>query len=109
MKLKNVMGILVLSVAICFILVGCGKKLSLTSNDWVYEQGGYTYHFGKDGKGTYSLGSGNPMEFTYKDNGTSVSITYTGNTTPMTLDYRIEGNKLIIVDSFGSDTIYVKK
>ena len=48
-------------------------------------------------------------EFKYKDNGTSVEITYEGNTAGMELDYRIEDGKLIIVDSFGSDTVYVKK
>lgn len=110
MRLKKLMGTLVVAVVLCLTLTACGsKKLSLTSNDWVYETGGYTYHFDKDGTGTYSMGSGNPMKFTYKDNGTSVSITYEGNTSAMTLDYRIEDGKLIIVDSFGSDTVYNKK
>ena len=110
MKLKKILGVLTVVVMVCMALVGCKKEsLSLTSNDWVYKDGGYTYHFDKDGTGTYSLGSGEPMKFTYTDNKTSVSITYEGNTAPMTLDYRIEDGKLIVKDSFGSDTVYVKK
>ena len=110
MRLKKLMGVFVVAMVLSLTLVGCGsKKLSLTSNDWVYANGGYTYHFDKDGTGTYAMGSGTPMKFTYTDNGTSVSIKYEGNTTEMTLDYRIEDGKLIIVDSFGSDTVYTKK
>ena len=110
MGFKKTFGIFVLCLMTCVVLLGCqGKKLSLTSNDWEYKSGGFVYHFGKDGKGTYTIGKNKIMKFKYVDNKTSVSITYEGDTSDMTLDYRIEKNQLIIVDSFGSDTVYVKK
>ena len=49
------------------------------------------------------------MEFTYKDDGKKVSILYKGNTSPLELEYKIEGKKLIIKDSFGSDVEYERK
>ena len=76
---------------------------------WEYETGGYTYTFNADGTGTYDVGSGDPMKFTYTEDGTNLSILYDGNTAPFESTYSIDGNKLNIKDSFGSDTIYIKK
>ena len=76
---------------------------------WEYETGGYTYTFNADGTGTYDVGSGDPMKFTYTDDGTNLSILYDGNTAPFESTYTIDGSKLNIKDSFGSDTIYKKK
>ena len=75
---------------------------------WEYESGGYTYTFNEDGTGVYDLGT-SKMEFTYEVTDTELSILYTGNTDPMVLEYEIDGNKLDVKDSFGSDTIYIKK
>ena len=79
------------------------------AGSWEYETGGYTYTFNADGTGTYDVGSGDPMKFTYTDDGTNLSILYDGNTAPFESTYTIEGDKLNIKDSFGSDTIYIKK
>jgi hypothetical protein len=49
------------------------------------------------------------MNFTYDDDGSKVKILYKGNTIPGTYEYRIDGKKLIIKDSFGSDVVYQKK
>ncbi len=75
---------------------------------WEYESGGYTYTFNEDGTGVYDLGT-STMEFTYEVTDTQLSILYTGNTSPMVLEYEIDGNKLNVKDSFGKDTIYIKK
>ena len=76
---------------------------------WEYETGGYTYTFNADGTGTYDVGTDTPMKFTYTDDGTNLSILYDGNTAPFESTYTIDGDKLNIKDSFGSDTIYIKK
>ena len=76
---------------------------------WEYESGGYTYNFKEDGTGTYDLGNGTVMEFTYTAEAGKLSITYTGNTSPMELDYVLDGDTLNVKDSFGSDTIYKRK
>ena len=86
-----------------------GKKES-TGNlvgQWSYYTS-YTYTFNADGTGTYDA-MGTIMNFTYKDDGKQLSILYTGNTSPTVLDYKIDGNRLIITDSFGEDIVYVKK
>ena len=75
---------------------------------WEYESGGYTYTFNEDGTGVYDLGT-STMEFTYEVTDTELSILYTGNTEPLVLEYEIDGNKLNVKDSFGKDTIYIKK
>ena len=49
------------------------------------------------------------MKCTYKLDGDKIAITYDGNTEPFETTYEIKGNKLIIKDSFGSDTVYEKK
>ena len=49
------------------------------------------------------------MKFTYEDDGKKVKILYNGNTIPGTYEYRIDGNKLIIKDSFGNDLEYTRK
>ena len=49
------------------------------------------------------------MKFTYEDDGKKVSILYNGNTVASDFEYRIEGDKLIIKDSFGKDVEYKRK
>ena len=44
-----------------------------------------------------------------KISGEKVKITYVGNTTGSTYEYKIDGKKLIIKDSFGKDVEYTKK
>lgn len=49
------------------------------------------------------------MEFTYEDDGSKVSILYTGNTMPSEYSYTVNGNVLSIEDSFGEKVEYTKK
>ena len=49
------------------------------------------------------------MKFTYTDDGSNLSILYDGNTAPFESTYTIDGSKLNIKDSFGSDTNNKKK
>ena len=97
-------------VAALFTLTGCGEKKDEPKTiigSWQHKSG-YTYTFNADKTGTYSI-DGRYSEFTYEDKGDSVSILYYGNTKASEYEYRIEGNKLIIKDTFGSDVEYTKK
>ena len=110
--MKNIFKKLLL----CFVLIGCvivvsgcNKKSSTSSSivgSWVHDS--YVYTFNSDNTGSYNA-SGTKMEFTYEDNGSTVSILYKGNTAASDYDYKIEGKKLIIKDSFGNDVEYIKK
>ena len=75
---------------------------------WEYESGGYIYTFNADGTGTYDI-SGTIMNFTYTAEGGVLAITYEGSDAPMELEYEIDGDKLNVKDSMGSDTIYYRK
>ena len=76
---------------------------------WDYEDlSGVSYTFNADGTGEYEL-LGEVMSFTYTDNGDSVEILYADVDGPSALDYRIDGNVLIIKDSFGEDVKYIKE
>ena len=86
-------------------LVGCGKKATIVGS---WDHSGYVYTFNKDGSGNYDA-LGTKMEFTYEDKGDKVAIKYTGNTKATDYEYKIEGKKLIIKDSFGNDVEYTKK
>ena len=75
---------------------------------WEYNSGGYTYDFKDDGTGTYDV-SGKVMKFTYEAKDGKLSLLYEGNTSPLVLDYSIDGNTLNVKDSNGHDTLYTKK
>ena len=100
------LGIVLVLVLSVFILTGCEKKAEGLVGKWGYSS--FVYTFNEDKTGTYDA-AGTLMKFTYEDKGTSVSILYEGNTAPLELNYRIEGNKLIVTDSFGSDVEYTRK
>ena len=105
-----IIAVVAVLVAVIFILVGgVGKKEEAKGiiGSWQHKSG-YTYTFNEDKTGTYSI-DGRFSEFTYEDKGDSVSILYYGNTKASEYEYRIEGNKLIIKDTFGSDVEYTKK
>jgi hypothetical protein len=102
-------NVLLIGVIVCaFILVtGCGKKNPIIGT-WTYEGGGFTYTFNEDKTGTYEAFAAT-LEFTYTAENNKLSILYKDNTKPFETDYTIEDNKLIIKDSFGNNTVYVKK
>ena len=93
---------IILILATCIVaLTGCGeKKVEGIVGKWEYSS--FVYTFNEDKTGTYDV-SGNIMDFTYEDDGSKISILYTGNTSPLELNYRIEGNKLIVKDRFGEE------
>ena len=105
-------GLVALLIVCIFMLAGCNKegaqKTKGIIGSWEYVSGGYTYTFNEDKTGSYVYGE-NKMEFTYENDESKVSMLYAGNTAPLELEYRIEGNKLIIKDSLGSDVEYIKK
>lgn len=109
---------LMLVVILTFSLVACGGESETTTDGGKNEAAivgkwesvdmeGVFYNFEKDGKGSYEY-MGTTMDFTYTDDGTAVTITYT-NSEPSTFKYTIDGNKLNIEDSFGSTVVYEKK
>ena len=103
---KLLKGLLVVC-AFVFVLVGvtgCGDEGLVGS----WKHGSFVYTFNKDKTGNYSFGN-NKMKFKYEDNGKKVKITYDGNTTGSTYEYKIDGKKLIIKDSFGKDVEYTRK
>ena len=75
---------------------------------WEYESGGFIYTFKADGTGNYDM-FGTDMPFTYEADDGKVSILYEGNSAPTDMEYRLDGDKLILVDFFGSDTVYIRK
>ncbi len=109
--------ICILSLCV-FVLAGCGKKeesekientkIQGIVGSWEYTFGEYVYTFNEDKTGNYVYKE-TKMDFTYEDDGSKLSILYTGNTMPLELEYRIEGNKLIIKASFGTDVEYIKQ
>ncbi len=105
---KIVKSIFVVSVVLCLVVVlsGCGKSSKGIVGSWAHDS--YVYTFNSDKTGNYDI-SGSKMEFTYEDDGKKVSILFKGNTVASDFEYRIDGNKLIIKDSFGNDVEYIKK
>lgn len=115
-KIVSVLCIVVIAIA-TLTLTGCGKKEEKSEDKatlvgtWEYTRGNgstYAYIFKDDNTGAYSV-YGSEMPFTYEDDGEKVTILYNGNTISNTFEYRIEGDKLIIKDSFGDDVEYTKK
>ena len=112
-KTLKAVAIVAVIVAAMFALTGCKNNKKEDAKDpivgsWKYENGGYTYTFKEDGTGDYSYYS-TKMEFTYKTEGNKLSITYNGSTAPFETEFKIDGDKLNIKDSFGKDTIYKKQ
>ena len=122
MKKRNV---ILLIAALCVsLLIGCGgdsKEKSAQPTEalqteaptpvslvgsWKYQgELECIYRFEADGTGTYHY-CGTDMPFTYTDDGTAVSLLYTGNTAPTVLPYTIQGQTLAIEDSFGTVVYY---
>lgn len=76
---------------------------------WEYESSSEMYYtFNEDGTGAYTF-AGADMKFTYEDDGKAVTIKYENSTEPNVFEYKIEGKKLLIQDSFGEFVTYIKK
>ena len=100
----------VVFIASILVLTGCGKAKDSDKAPIIgsWEHSGYVYTFNEDKTGNYEA-FGSKMNFTYEDDGSKVTILYKGNTVPGTYEYKIDGEKLIIKDSFGDDVVYKKK
>lgn len=110
-KVCLLITLVLVMIASLFSLAGCGKDSNKKDENSIvgsWEHSGYVYNFNADKTGSYEV-FGNKMNFTYEDDGSKVSITYKGNTIPGTYEYKIDGKKLIIKDSFGNDVIYERK
>lgn len=106
---------LVLCLILCFgIFAGCEDKKDEESEkptivgSWEsVDISGAIYHFEKDGKGSYEF-AGAEMPFTYTDDGKKVVLQYENSDAPNEYSYTIEGDKLLIEDSFGEIVEYKK-
>lgn len=110
-KTLLIAALIVMLVVAVFALTGCGNKDEGIVGSWEYSGYGttkYVYTFNADKTGNYDAG-GSVKNFKYEDSGDKVTITYDGATMSNEFEYKIEGNKLIIKDSFGNDVEYVKK
>ena len=80
-------------------LVGQWKCESLTD---------HIYTFNADGSGQYDM-AGNKLDLTYTTENGKITITFLAEGyTPVTLEYVLDGDRLNIKDSFGTDTFYVR-
>ena len=98
--------IVVVGIIVAVVLINNNKKDPLIGS---WANGSYIYAFNEDGTCSYAYSNLGAMECTYETNGENISILYTDSTTPFESTYRIEDNKLIVVDSFGNDTVYTRK
>ena len=104
---------IVLAAMLCLCLfAGCGEDkkdepVTLVGT-WEYKELDAAYIFNEDGTGAYRF-YGTELPFTYTDDGESVSILYTGNTSPNVFAYTISGKTLSIEDSFGEMVKYTKE
>lgn len=108
---KNLLFIVAFCAIITLFLTGCGKKGLI--GDWAYFNGSSTnssmyYTFKDEKSGSYNFGGGS-RNFTYEDDGKTLTILYDGDTLSSTFEYKLDGDTLTIKDSFGSDVIYKRK
>ena len=114
-KILSIMSLIAIVVS-ALTLTGCGKddkknqKPSIVGEWKVESEEGYDfrYVFNDDGTGKYVY-SGSEIKFTYEDKGDKVVILFEGNTVESELEYRVDGNSLIIKNSFGQDVKYNKQ
>jgi hypothetical protein len=104
--MKKTIWVIVLIMII--LTTACGAKGLV--GKWRYDGSStdYYYIFNDDKTCAYEM-AGAKMECTYEDDGTKVTILYTGNTKANTYEYKIDGDKLIIKDGLGKDVTYIRK
>ena len=102
-----VVALVVIAGAIAAVLIINNNRKGPLIGSWA--NGSYIYTFNEDGTCSYGYGSAGAMTCTYKTEGDKISILYDGSTAPFETTYKIDGNQLNVVDSFGNDTIYTKK
>ena len=85
-----------MGVAMGNIIIGCWISVELSF---------CAYNFLQGGKGFYSFFDAK-KEFSYTDNGDSVTIHFTGDLMPSTFKYAATEDMLLIEDSFGKIVKY---
>ena len=105
-KYVKVLLIVLVSFIGLVSLTGCGKsdKNPIVGKWQSKEYSSYVYTFNEDGTGDYS---GTKFTYTAKDG--KISIKYENSSAAFESTYEIKDKQLNIKDSFGKDTIYIKK
>ncbi len=98
---------IVVIALLLLIITGCGKNKIVGK----WKADGYSvdyyYIFNDDNTCAYEM-TGAKMECTYETNENKVTILYKGNTIANTYEYIIEGDILLIKDSFGNNVKYIR-
>lgn len=93
-------------LVICILLTGCKEKKTIVG-DWIYDNGGFAYHFDKDGKGSFSFSADNPLKFTYTEKDGNVNIKYEGYNNVLKATWK--DDEFTIKSSNGNDMVYKRK
>ncbi|MBR5336520.1 MAG: hypothetical protein IK152_00860 [Lachnospiraceae bacterium] len=88
---------------------GLSEEAKAVVGSWASESlKDYIYTFNEDGTGDYAMGT-SKKELTFKVADGKLEILFKGDTAPFKTPVKVEGNKLIIKDSFDKDVVYIKK
>ena len=102
--MKNGLFVSLMTMIICLIVVGCGKKEGLVGT-WAYGSGStFQYVFNEDKTCSYA-----GRNCTYTVDGDKLSILYEGDTVAFETTFKIEDDKLTIKDSLDNDVVYTRK
>lgn len=102
-----VLAVIAITVAAIIFFINNNKNPLI--GRWEYEGGSWAYEFTSDTEGSYNLSTISSSKFTYEiDEDDMLNLTYEDGTNAV-LDYRIEGDKLIIKDIFEDDIVYIKQ
>lgn len=117
--MKKVKSLLLVAIVIlgAITLTGCGKKEENKDpliGTWEYKDNYITatFVFEENGKGTYTLGSGDnkaTQDIKYEKDDKNISITYGEATVPFETTYKIEDDTFIMLDSLNNEVKYKKK
>ena len=103
MKKGLVIGILAI---VLLVSVGCSKKDPIVGK-WAYGSSeAFMFTFNEDKTCHYTA---NNKDCTYTIDGDKLSITYDGDTAAFDTTFKIEDNKLTIIDSLGNEVVYEKR
>lgn len=114
MKKRVISILMILCVAfMLFSFTACSDKEKSDApaivGKWEYESSSDMYYtFREDGTGSYWF-LGSETKFVYEDDGKALTLQYENIEQPNVFEYKIEGKKLLIQDSFGEFMTYIKK
>lgn len=97
---------IVIGVTVAILIFA--KKSSRLVGTWVRKDDVWTYEFKEDGSGSYGLGFGTPISFSYEDQQDSIVITYKEDN-KVTYKYHFEGDNLVIQDQLDQTEVYERK